>query len=178
MTLSPCDSVVERLAMGEPLDAVDDEHVATCPACSKLVTLPSLVAAAGHAAEPAPGFAVRTAAGTRTKLIVRRRKRIAWNVAAAAAAIVAGIWVARDPVAPGGALPQPAGQLPAIAREPAPPSDDNESPTDPDQISDEELLERLIRYADTDAVMQPSERWREAEAPLAPYRILPQGEDR
>ena len=111
--MSPCDVVTERLALGEPLGD-DEAHVATCPACSRLVGLPRLVAAAAHAAEPNPGFAIRAAAGARTKLAVRRRHRIAGNVALAAAAVVVAVWAVKTPVEP------PAEPLPALSQRPSP----------------------------------------------------------
>jgi hypothetical protein len=86
--MTPCEEVTERLALGEPLGDAED-HVATCPACSRLIALPRLVAASAHAAEPHAGFVIRSTTGARTMprsgAATHRRQR-----PAAAAAIVLG----------------------------------------------------------------------------------------
>ena len=166
--MSPCDQVTERIALGEPLADVE-AHVATCPACSRLVSLPGLVAASAHAAEPNPGFAVRTAAGARQKLVTRRRRRIATNAVAALAAVALGIWAVQDPV------DRPLMQRPAamdLPSQPQPVSSSEDQAPEEIRVTDEDLGTELVRISDPDRVMRPSRQWREAEAPLAPYRFV------
>jgi hypothetical protein len=164
--MSPCDLVTERLALGEPL-AEEEAHVATCPACSRLVALPRLVAASAHAAEPNPGFAIRTTAGARTKLAVRRRNRIITNSLAAIAAVVLGVWLVRSPspvkkdIADTGArtLPTPL------------------SPVHSDEklvinLTDEQVGRELVRISDFERAMKPTKHWRDAATPLSNYRMV------
>jgi hypothetical protein len=172
--MTPCDVVTERLALGEPLADVE-AHVATCPACSRLVALPRLVAASAHAAEPHAGFAVRTAAGARTKLAVRRRNRILVNTTGALAAAAIAVLALRTPDAPA----NPSFQIGAY-RAPAPlaPVNDSTGSTEsPDELAageltDDDLGAELARISDFDRAIAPSPAWRTAEAPLAPYRLI------
>jgi hypothetical protein len=171
--MSPCDVVTERLALGEPLADVE-AHVATCPACSRVIALPRLVAAAAHAAEPRAGFAVRTAAGARTKLAVRRRNRIIMNTTGALAAAAALVLVLRAPDEGAGF-----GAVPGAYRAPTQPTPvaDNtdgdvlEAPT-PGTLTDGDVGAELARISDFDRALAPSPAWDTAEAPLAAYRLI------
>jgi hypothetical protein len=164
--MSPCDVVIERLALGEPIGDVED-HVATCPACSRLIALPRLVAASAHAAEPNPGFAIRTAAGARAKLVTRRRNRIATNAIAAIAAVALGVWALRTPI-------EPTLQMQGMHTAPSPLEPIHNSDRTPDDLTltDEEIGAELGRISDFDRVLAPSPRWDDAEAPLHGYRLI------
>jgi hypothetical protein len=164
--MTPCEVLTERLALGEPLGDVE-EHVATCPACSRLIALPRLVAAAAHAAEPNPGFAIRTAAGARAMIVTRRRKRIAGNAIAAVAAVVVGVWALRTPI-------QPSQTLPAMHSAPAPlePIRNTDRNLDDISLTDEEIGAELGRISDFDRAIAPSPVWSDVEAPLHGYRLI------
>lgn len=165
--MSPCDLVTERLALGEPLGD-DEAHVATCPACSRLVGLPRLVAAAAHAAEPNPGFAIRAAAGARTKLAVRRRHRIAGNLAVAAAAVVIAVWAVKTPVEAPPAIPTTGMTMPPGPLEPV-----GDNGRDAELVlTDDQLGRELVRISDYDRAVAPSPEWKKAQAPLADYRLI------
>lgn len=172
--MTPCDEVTERLALGEPLGDVED-HVATCPACSRLVGLPRLVAASAHAAEPNPGFVIRSTAGARTLMVRRRRNRIIGNGIAAAAVLVLAVWAVRSPIA-GGKHKQPSQQVQVPWRNPEPinvPDPTLLTPVTNDVIGNE--LETISNF---DRVMAPSRQWNAAQAPLSRYRIVVQGASR
>ena len=172
-TAKPCDVVTERLALGEPLADVE-AHVATCPACSRLSALPRLVAASAHAAEPRAGFVVRTAAGARTKLAVRRRNRIIMNSTGALAAAAVALLVLRAPDEGGefgplqGAYRAPAQLTPVGDRTDR---DLVEAPT-PGTLTDDDVGAELARISDLDRALAPSPAWDTAEAPLAAYRLI------
>jgi len=173
--MTPCDEVTERLALGEPLGDVED-HVATCPACSRLVGLPRLVAASAHAAEPNPGFAIRSTAGARTLLVRRRRNRIIGNAIAAAAVLVLAVWAVKSPI--GGAdkhkQPQQGIQSPWHNPEPI----NNPDPTLLTPVTNDVIGTELKTISNFDRVMAPSRQWNAAQAPLSRYRIVVQGASR
>ena len=53
---SQCDSVAERIALGEPLDDLAT-HVASCTRCQRVVEMPGRLGATRHAIDPGLGFA-------------------------------------------------------------------------------------------------------------------------
>jgi hypothetical protein len=178
----PCDLVAERLALGEPLGADGDAHVAACPACARLVRLPAMVAATAREPEPGPGFSSRMQVGARAALGARRRARVAsLTLATAAAVLVGGVIVTRgrhhdeQPSTMARYTdPQPL-SLPGEhhdsqnhehARDHAP------QPVTAAPLDDDELATHLVRIADVDGALQPTRAWRRAEAPLAPYHQL------
>ena len=165
--MTPCDQVAERLAVGDALGETLDAHVATCPACSRLLRVPGLVASTARATEPAPGFSVRVTAGARRRIAVRRRNRVALLAAAAAAVLLVGGTAALRPAEP----PLPAafmtpGEVTPLDRPVA------ESPDADPTLTDDELARALVRLADVDAALRPAANWTTIEAPLAPYRAL------
>jgi hypothetical protein len=180
----PCDLVAERLAVGEPLGADGDAHVAACPACARLVRLPGMVAATAREPEPGPGFAARMQVGARAELAARHRTRVAaLTLATAAAVLLVGVFVTRrhhDDAQPG-----------TMARysTPQPISTSSEHHTQPVHdrataataaVPDDRFAARLVRISDIDDALAPSPAWHRIEAPLAPYRELldnvPQGD--
>jgi len=164
---TPCYEVAEKLALGEPLSACE-EHIATCPDCSRLTTMPRLLAAASHAAEPKPGFVIRATAGARTKLARRRRNRIVGSGIAALAAAAIGVWSMR-PSSPSTTNSQAAMDLPRL--EPVNSAPDPKPSTTP-PLTDHEVGAELLRISNFRRAMAPSPRWREAEAPLSLYRLV------
>jgi len=173
--MTPCDEVTERLALGEPLGDVED-HVATCPACSRLVGLPRLVAASAHAAEPNPGFVIRSTAGARTLLVRRRRNRIIGNGIAAAAVLALAVWAVKSPI--GGTTKQQQ-LLPGMTQLPHNPEPMNvPSPTLLTPVTDDVIGTELKTISNFDRVMAPSRQWNKAQTPLSRYRIVVQGASR
>jgi hypothetical protein len=162
---SPCDTVADRLALGEPLSDEQQAHVTRCAGCARLAGVPRLLAAAAEDPEPGPGFSARMTLGARTRLAERRRNRlIATTVAAAAVVAVGGIAVTRpDRDVTVGAIrtidelephPQPP---PVIERAAA---------------AGEEIVLDLVRVADVDRALEGSAAWSEIAEPLLPYRAL------
>jgi hypothetical protein len=172
--MTPCDEVTERLALGEPLGDVED-HVATCPACSRLVGLPRLVAASAHAAEPNPGFVIRSTAGARTLLVRRRRNRIIGNGVAAAAVLALAVWAVRSPI---GGVKQnpllPQASMPSHNPEPI----NTPNPTLLTPVTNDVIGTELKTISNFDRVMAPSRQWNAAQRPLSRYRIVVQGASR
>jgi hypothetical protein len=166
--MTPCEVTIERLALGEPLGEAE-AHVATCPACSRLVALPRLVAASAHAAEPRPGFAIRSAVGARSKLAARRRNRIGGTIVAAAAAVAIGVVAFRAPTAP---FHNTVGMRTAPA--PLAPVQANDERLGEISLTDEQIGAELIRIADFDRAVAPSRHWRAAQAPVSGYRLIVQ----
>jgi hypothetical protein len=167
---APCDIVTERLALGEPLGDAED-HVTTCPACSRLIALPRLVAASAHAAEPHAGFVIRSTTGARTKLVQRRRNRILGNGIAAAAAIVLAVWAVQSPMG-ADKKPTPLQGVMVAPTNPMPVGDD--APLD--QPVTDDLIEReLGTISNFDRVIAPSRHWQKVEAPLTGYRFVVEG---
>jgi hypothetical protein len=171
--MSPCDEVTERLALGEPLGDVED-HVATCPACSRLIALPRLVAASAHAAEPNPGFAIRSTAGARTLLVRRRRNRIIGNGVAAAAVIVLAVWAVRSPAAK--IVSKQQSGVSTLPHNPEPVHAND--PTLVTPVTDQVMSRELRTISNFDRVMAPSRQWNDATAPLSRYRFVVQGASR
>lgn len=173
---SPCDLVAEHLALGEPLGADGDAHVAACPACARLVQMPRLVAAAVRPAELPPGFAARIQLGARAELAARRRHRVATMALAAASVAAVGTFaITRRTDAPSQGAMDPWAARPPIAsrdpdREQARPAALQPEPR-LDHTPDA-LTARLVHLADVDDALAPSAPWTHIEAPLAPYRHL------
>jgi len=176
---SPCDLVAERLALGEPLGADGEAHVAACPACARLVRVPRLVAATARDPEPGPGFSSRMQVGARATLGARRRNRILSVAAAAAAACVVGGWAMTRS---GGATTAPTHDVAAMdpwaPRQPITMKDHERGDTagsDHDAVGttpDDAMTVRLVHLADVDGALGAHAPWGRIAAPLAPYRFL------
>jgi multisubunit Na+/H+ antiporter MnhG subunit len=170
--MTPCDHVAERLALGEALGELD-AHVATCPACTGLVRMPTMFAATAHAAEPAPGFSARMTVGARGRIAARRRNRMATITAAAAAVFLIGGSVAsREPARSLQGAMRPLMEMTPLDSSAAERPVAERPADDVPATTDDELAAALVRLADVDGALLPATDWSRIEAPLAPYRIL------
>jgi hypothetical protein len=155
--MSTCDSVAERLALGEPLAELD-EHVSSCAKCQRLVEMPTALVATKHAVDPGLGFSARMTVGAQHRLVIRRRRRIAAGLAATAAAGMIGVFAfTREPEP---AEPQ---LQPAVA---------DKLPTDETTTLDTPTLESLIDLSDTKRSRKLSAHWARIQRPLAAYKQL------
>ncbi len=87
----PCDEVVERIALGEPVGEAD--HVAECEQCQRTLAVASRLGALHDARDPGLGFSARIVAGAQHRLTVRRRRRVAGGLAAMVATAAVGVFV-------------------------------------------------------------------------------------
>jgi hypothetical protein len=176
---STCDTVAERIALGEPLGDLAD-HAASCESCRRIVALPTELAGvsafSGHReADPGLGFSARMTAGAQQRITARRRRRIAATLAATVAAGVLGVFVVtRDPEAPAVAV-QPTHQ-PTPATDTKDHKDHKDPWKDPAKQNDaDEDVKALLRLANVERSSHFSARWKHIERPLAPYRALVKG---
>lgn len=165
MTLSVCDQVAERTALGEPLAELA-EHVEACASCRGLVAVSNKLGATRHAVDPGLGFSARMTVGAQHRISARRRRRVA---AGLAATVVAGgfgvLFVAHNP--------EPLPSQPTIARplhEPERIVD--EAPAAEELPAEDDDIAALMKLADVDHNTQISANWSDIEEPLAPYRKL------
>lgn len=164
MTLSMCDQVAERVALGEPLGELS-EHASGCARCQGLVAISSRLAQTRQAVDPGLGFSARMTVGAQRRIAVRRRRRIAVGLAATVASGALGVMiVARIPKTPAsepGTLPPSSRhEAPVVERDPA-----------KDALPDADLA-ALVQLADTDRSIRLSARWRHIKKPLAAYKKL------
>lgn len=163
MTLSPCDLLAERVALGEPLAELT-AHAQTCPRCAGLVAMSSQLGATHHAVDPGLGFSARMTVGAQHRITVRRRRRLAAGLAASVAGGMFGVFlVTRTPDAP--VAPQPQVRLP----DPRPTNDNQAEPAGDDDLA------ALVQLADTDHASRLSAHWGRIEKPLAPYKKVLEG---
>jgi hypothetical protein len=166
MTLSLCDQVAERLALGESLGELT-EHVETCAGCQNLVAVSSKLGATHHDVDPGLGFSARMTVGAQQRIVARRRRRMA---AGLAASVVAGgfgvLVVAHTPDEP---------RTPTAIR--LPPTSDAElaQPAHPEVTPDDDDLTALVELADVETSSRYSAPWGQIRKPLAPYRKLLKG---
>ena len=158
--MKPCDVVVERVALGEPLGDLA-EHAATCERCKKLTTLPSELAAVPHEADPGVGFTARMTVGAQNVLAARRRRRVIGGIAAATAVAAGAVFVVTRPYGPDQVATAPATEE-HKQPEPAP---------QPDNFDAQEL----VKLARVERSSHAGARWSEITKPLAPYRALVKG---
>jgi hypothetical protein len=156
-----CDSVAERIALGEPLAELD-AHVAECERCRRIVAMPAQLGGTRHSVDPGLGFSARMTIGAQQRLVVRRRRRIAAGLAATVAAGMIGVFAftREDAVAPQPVQPAVEAQLPA---------------EEPVALDDGELA-ALVELADTKKSRRLSAHWSRIYKPLAPYKKLVEGE--
>jgi hypothetical protein len=161
---STCDTVVERVALGEALGELA-EHAASCERCRRLVALPVELGAVHRELDPGLGFTARMTAGAQHRIAVRRRRRITGALAVAVAASVVGVLVMtrEQPAAEVSTRPTPAAERPKPAQD-APAS----------EASDDEMQE-LVKFANVDRALHQRADWKSIEEPLAPYRELLEG---
>jgi hypothetical protein len=160
--MAVCDSVLERVALGDPLGELA-EHAATCPQCQRLVAMPKQLGASRHPVDPGLGFAARMTVGAQQRIAVRRNQRIAGALAATVAAGVIGVF-AMTRSSSGPTPPQPA------ASDPRP-----HDPEDKPVIADQADLASLVRLADTHRSRHLTAPWVRITKPLAPYKQLVKG---
>jgi hypothetical protein len=167
MTLSLCDQVAERTALGEPLAELA-EHVEACASCRSLVAVSSKLGAARHAVDPGLGFSARMTVGAQHRIAARRRRRVAVALAASVVAGGFGVLVVTH-------NPEPS--PPAIAR-PMEPSQIVDEPRSDEELPAEDAdIAALIELADVERNVRVSANWNNIEEPLAPYKkLLDEGE--
>jgi hypothetical protein len=167
----PCNLVVERLALGEPLADVAP-HVATCARCRRVVEASALLGGTHRDAEPGLGFASRMTAGAQERLVIRRRRRIAGGIVGVAlVASLAAFVVARPGASSDG--PATAAIQPTKATEPTTSRDagpDQPTPHHHGQVDDD--VATLVHLANVDRSRSLSARWARIEKSLSPYRAL------
>jgi hypothetical protein len=164
--MSPCEVVVERVALGEPLGDVAD-HAATCPKCRSLVALPTEIGATHREADPGMGFAARMTAGAQHRVVVRRRRRIAASLAAAVVAMSLGVFfVTREPAQDKISAIQPPTVPPTAAG-----AEHQPDPWNPGEVDED--VAALVDLADTSP--RPHAHWKRMENQLDAYRKLVEG---
>ena len=162
MTLSQCDQVTERLALGESLGELT-EHAATCASCQRVIAMSSKLGATHHAVDPGLGFAARMTIGAQHRLAVRRRRRLAAGLAATVATgAMSVLFVTRTPDVQ---APTAAVELPRHAA--------SDEPTqDPPALAGDDDLAALAQFADVDRATRLSARWSHIKKPLSAYKKL------
>lgn len=159
---SPCDIVLERIALGEPLAELG-EHAASCENCRRVVALPVELGQVHGEADPGLGFTARMTAGAQHRVQARRRRRLATGLAFAVVASAAGVVVMThhgEPAHPVATTPSPATET--------------HPPTVMEDASDDEL-QTLVELADVDTASHTTANWNRITKPLAPYRKLAEG---
>jgi hypothetical protein len=168
MTLTLCDQVTERVALGEALGELT-EHAATCPSCQRFVAASSRLGATRHDVDPGLGFSARMTVGAQHRIAVRRRRRLAAGLAATVATGAFGVFImTRTPAEPG--LPP---THPEVAV-PNPPAHEPTRKDEPPTTADADLA-ALVQLADVDRSSRLSAEWAHIKKPLAPYKKLIKG---
>lgn len=159
---SICESVAERIALGEPLAELD-EHVSSCARCKRIVAMPAQLGATRHSVDPGLGFAARMTVGAQQRIVVRRRRRIAAGLAATVAAGMLGVFaITRQPDAP-----QIAQDVPAVVER---------LPTEEPVYFDDSEVKFLVEIADVKHARRASAHWARIQQPLAAYKQLVEDE--
>ena len=160
MSTNPiCETVAERVALGEPL-AEHEEHAGRCARCKLVVEMPGKLGATKHEIDPGLGFAARMTVGAQQRITQRRRRRVAAALGTTVAAgLVAVFFVTRSP-----------------ANEPTNNVSTEMPVVDPklEPATDAEL-KALVDLADVERSAHLSANWRQIKKPLSPYRKLLQG---
>lgn len=161
-----CDSVTERVALGEPLGELRG-HVESCALCQRTIAMPNNIASATERPDPGLGFAARMTIGAQHKLVVRRRRRVVATAGASvAAAAIAVFALTRSSV------PTEPENKAALDKLPAPAPVVNDEKSEP--VGDPELAQ-LVNLADTKRAARASAHWGRIRKPLAPYIQLVKG---
>jgi len=170
MTLSLCDQVTERVALGEPLGELA-EHAAACPSCRRLALVSRQLGQLGrlgtmhHEVEPGLGFSARMTIGAQHRIAVRRRRKLAAGLAATVATGAFGVFlVTRTP-----------GVTPAPTPEPTPGMLSKPPEPDPPPAASDADLATLVQLADVDRSSRISGKWARIKKPLSPYKKLLKG---
>ena len=163
----PCEVVVERVALGEPLGDLA-EHAKGCAKCRRIAALPTELGATHRDSDPGLGFSARMTAGAQQRIVVRKRRRVAGALAAAVAVTtLAAFALTREPAA------QKLAQTPEKHDQPAADDHDTDSSQEPDPADED--VRALVKLADTNHARKLSAKWRRIERPLAAYRIVFKG---
>lgn len=181
MSLSMCEQVAERIALGEALGELS-EHAGSCTSCQQLIAVSSRLGASRHAVDPGLGFTARMTVGAQHRLVARRRNRLAMGLAASVLAGGFGVFlVTRAPESAMLAADQPASErseTPSADDTAGNPGDDDDDknttpdPWEPAELAGDDDLAALVQLADVDQHLRESARWRDITAPLTPYRKL------
>ena len=164
MTLSLCDQVAERIALGESLGELT-EHAESCTGCRGLVAMSSKLGAVHHAVDPGLGFTARMTVGAQQRIAARRLRKLAVGLAATVACGAFGVFaVTRSPE-------EPSSKVAFKPPELAPPAQLESRPA----AAEDEDLAALAQLADVDRTSRLSARWAHIKKPLAPYKKLLQG---
>lgn len=171
----PCEVVVERIALGEPLGDLA-EHAHGCAKCRRIAALPAELGATHRDSDPGLGFSARITAGAQQRIIVRKRRRVAGALAAAVAVTtLAAFALTREPAS------QKLARTPATPETPETPEkrDQPAAEKDPWQEPDRDVVDEdvlaLVKLADTNRARKLSAKWRRIERPLAAYRVVFKG---
>lgn len=173
MTLSLCDQVTERVALGDSLGELA-EHAAACPSCQRLALVSRQLGQLGqlgrlgtmhHEVDPGLGFSARMTIGAQHRIAVRRRRKLAVGLAATVATGAFGVFlVTRTP-----------GVTPAPPLEPPPGMSSKPPEPDPSPAASDADLATLVQLADVDRSSRISAKWARIKKPLAPYKKLLKG---
>lgn len=174
----PCEVVVERVALGEPLGDLA-EHAKGCEKCRRIAALPAELGATHRDSDPGLGFSARMTAGAQHRIVVRKRRRVAGALAAAVAVTtLAAFALTREPA------PQKLARTPETPETPETPKEHDQPAAhdreqDPWQEADRDVADEdvraLVELADTNRARKLSAKWRRIERPLAAYRIVFKG---
>lgn len=164
-----CESVTERIALGEPLGELRD-HVATCAHCERMLAMPTRIAAATERPDPGLGFAARMTIGAQHKLVVRRRRRIAATAGGSVAAAALAVFALTRSTTP----PEPDNRAALETKLPAPVADQPTKLEKPVLVDNPELVQ-LVNLSDTKRAARESARWGRIRKPLRPYIQLVKG---
>lgn len=170
----PCEAVVERVALGEPLAELAD-HAAGCARCRRVAALPTELGATHRDSDPGGGFTARMTAGAQHRIVVRRRRRVATALAAAVAVTALGAFaVTREPSDRQLAETPVQRDLPATDRDDQTDPWRETAPDEPDPAIDEDVR-ALVQLADTERSRKLSAPWRRIQRSVAPYRLVLEG---
>lgn len=167
MTLSLCDQVAERVALGE-LPGELTEHAATCPGCRNLVAVSNQLGAMHREVDPGIGFSARMTVGAQHRIAARRRRRLAAGLAATVASGALGVFLVTR-------TPDESPLRPATVALPKPPAPDPDPKDDPPTAAEDADLAALVQLADVDRGSRVSAKWAHIKQPLAPYKKLLEG---
>ncbi len=177
MTLSMCDQVAERVALGESLGELAG-HAETCKSCRDLIAMSSKLGAVRHSVDPGLGFTARMTVGAQHRIAARRRQRLAVGLAATVAAGGFGVFAVTHSASEAQqAIVTPKPPDP-IAERPNKTGNESDNDNDNDKVEttpDEADLAALIQLADLDRSSRLSARWAHIRKPLAPYKKLLKG---
>jgi hypothetical protein len=167
MTLSVCDQVAERVALGEPFGELA-EHVEGCASCKDLIAMSSKLGAARHAVDPGLGFTARMTVGAQHRIAARRRQRLAVGLAATVVSGAFGVFVVTH--TPSASTPPSREQALELPRTPDPWDDANKP--EPAEVDEDADLAMLVDYSDVERSARVSANWKHISRPLAAYKRL------